>query len=92
MKLEIKDEKYNKFLKRKEIEAMIEHPEESTPSVASIQHLMAKQMHSSVDKTEIKSIYTSKGSSYSKCSAFIWDTKIVKDLAVKEEPVKKEGE
>ncbi len=89
MKLEVRNETYNRFMKRKEIDIVIEHPEESTPSMAQVQHLIAKHLNTSIEKTEIKTIYTSKGSPYSLCTAFVWDNKTVKDHAKKEE--KKEG-
>ena len=85
MKLDIKNETYNRFLKRKELEITLEHPEESTPSMASIQHLVAKQANAAVEKTEVKEIITSRGSPTSTCLTFIWDDKTVKDLSKKEE-------
>jgi ribosomal protein S24E len=71
-------------LKRKEIDAVIEHPEEATPSMAQVQHLIAKHLNTSAERTEIKTIHTSKGTPYSLCTAFIWDSKTVKDHAKKE--------
>ena len=85
MRLEIKNENYNRFLKRKEMNVDIEHPEESTPSMASVQQLIAKQANIEVEKTEIKEIITSLGVPTSKCLVFVWDEKKVKDLSKKDE-------
>ncbi len=88
MKIDIRKEHYNRLLKRKEISAYIDHIEESTPSMASVQQLLAKQMGASVDKMEIKEIQTSRGSAESICNAFLWEDKMIKDLSKEE---KKEG-
>lgn len=88
MKLEIKSEDYNRFMKRKELNVVIEHPEEATPSMSQVQHLIAKHLDTKVDKTEIITIQTSKGTPYSVCTAFVWDHKTVKDHSKKED---KEG-
>ncbi len=84
MKIEVKEEKQNRFLKRKELEVIIEHPEEATPSMVSVQQLLAKQLGSAADKTEIKEVHTAPGSTKSKCLVFVWDEKTVKDLSKKE--------
>lgn len=80
MRLEIKNEKYNRFLKRKELDILIEHPEEATPSTASVQQLLAEQAGSQTEKTEIKEIISDKGAPMSRCLAYVWDEKTVKDL------------
>ena len=90
MKVDVKDEKYNKFLKRKELDLIIEHPEEATPSMAAIQQLLAKQINTEVEKTEIVEVHTAPGSTESKCLVYVWDEKTVKDLSKKEE-VKEEA-
>ena len=87
MRLEIKNENYNRFLKRKEIEIYIDHPEEATPSTASILELVSKQASSEIDKTEVKEIMTSSGSAESTGVVFVWDEKVIKKEA-KTEPVK----
>lgn len=84
MKIEIKNEKYNRFLKRKELGLDIDHPEETTPSAAAIQQLVAKQFNSDVDKTEVREIFSALGSPTSKSVVFVWDEKTVKDLSKKE--------
>lgn len=78
MRMEIKNENYNRFLKRKEIEIYLEHPEEATPSIAAVSEIVAKQTSSEPDKIEIKEIMTSRGSSESNGIVFVWDEKIPK--------------
>ncbi|KHO47791.1 MAG: seg [archaeon GW2011_AR5] len=85
MKVDIKSENYNKFLKRKELEVTIEHPEEATPSTAALQQVVAKQTGAPADKTEIKEIFSALGAATSKGLVFVWDEKTVKDLSKKEE-------
>lgn len=92
MRLEIKSENYNRFLKRKELDVEIEHPEEATPSTAAIQQTVAKQSNSQVEKTEVKEIFSVLGAPISKGLVFVWDEKTVKDLSKKEEPAAAEGE
>ena len=85
MKVEIKEENYNRFLKRKELDIEIEHPEEATPSTAALQQLVARQASAPVDKTEVKEIFSAIGAATSKGIVFVWDEKTVKDLSKKEE-------
>ncbi len=75
MKIEVKNENYNKFLKRKEVEVAIEHPEEATPSTVAVQQLFAKQANADIECTEIKEIITGLGTPSSKCLVFVWDEK-----------------
>ncbi len=90
MRMEIKNENYNRFLKRKEIEIYLEHPEEATPSIAAVSEIVAKQTSSEPDKIEIKEIMTSRGSSESNGIVFVWDEKIPKK-ETKTEPKKEEA-
>lgn len=83
MKLEIKNENYNRFMKRKEIGIDIEHPEESTPSMAAVQQLVAKQTNAAVEKVEVKEIVSARGAPSSSSLIFVWDEKNVKDLSKK---------
>ena len=89
MKLEISSEKHNRFMKRKEIVIAIEHPEEATPSTASVQQAVAKETGAQTEKTEVMEIFSDMGAATSKGLVFVWDEKIVKDLSKKE--VKAEG-
>ncbi len=84
MKLEVKNETYNRFLKRKELDLFIEHPEESTPSTANIQQLLAKQINAEVEKVEVKNIISSRGSPVSKSLIFVWDEKKIAAKTAKE--------
>lgn len=90
MKTEIVQDRYNPFLKRKELVIDIENPEEPTPSKAQLQHLLAKEVNKDVENIEILDIFSGHGIPRSKARVFVWDEKKVKDLAKKEE--KPEGE
>lgn len=92
MKVEIKKEYYNKFLKRKELDVDIEHPEEATPSTAALQQIVSKQASTPAESTEIMEIITAMGAPVSKGLVFVWDDKKVKDLSKKEEVKQAEGE
>ncbi len=85
MKLEISSEKHNRFMKRKEVEVAIEHPEEATPSTAAVQQLVSKQTSTPPEKIEVKEIFSDLGAATSKGLIFVWDEKTVKDLSKKEE-------
>lgn len=89
MKLEVKNEKYNRFLKRKELELIIEHPEEATPSNAALQQMISKHADSDAEKIEIKSVISSHGSPTSTCLVFVWDEKTIKNMPKEK---KEEGE
>lgn len=86
MKHDIKNEKYNKFLKRKELLIDIENPEEATPSKAGLQQLLAKEAGKDVEHFEIVDIMPSHGLPRSSARVFVWDEKKAKDLSKKEEP------
>jgi ribosomal protein S24E len=86
MKTNKENEKYNRFLKRKEINLLVEHPEEATPSMAALQQLVAKENGVGAEKVEVVEVKTPTGSTKSKCLIFIWDEKTVKDLSKKESP------
>ena len=85
MRMEIKNESYNRFLKRKEFGVYIDHIEEATPSAAAVQQMLAKQANSAVEKTEIRARGSANGGAASKCTAYVWDEKTVKGLSKKEE-------
>ena len=87
MKIEVKGENYNRLMKRRELDVFIDHIEESTPAMAAVQQLLAKQIGVAAVNTEIKKVMTSKGLSVSACRAFVWDEKTVADLSA---PVVKE--
>jgi len=84
MRLEVKGENYNRLMKRRELDLLIDHTEEPTPATDAVQQLLAKQIDVPADKTDIREIMTSKGLSMSSCRVFIWDEKTI-SKAVKEE-------
>ena len=84
MKTEITKEKYNPFLKRKELVVDIDNTKETTPSKAVIQHLLAKESGKDVEHIEILDIMPSHGLPRSTARVFVWDEKIAKDMAKKE--------
>ena len=78
MKVKIVNEKHNPYLKRKEIDAEVEHDNEPSPSKEALQHYIAKERKTDADKIEVKEIMTETGLPKSKAKVFVW-----------EEPVKK---
>ncbi len=85
MKTRIRQEKYNPFLKRKELVIDIEGPEEATPSKAALQQLISKEISKDVESIEIIDIMPSHGMPRSVARVFVWDEKKVKDMSKKEE-------
>jgi len=89
MKIEIRHEKENPYLKRKEIMIEINHTAEPTPSKAALQEWLAKEKNVEKNRVEIKNIYSDIGRQHSKSSIFIWDEakKIEKEVEkVAEQP------
>jgi len=89
MKIETKIEKENPFLNRKELEFIIDHPSEKTPSKAAVQQFVAKETGNEIEKTEIRKIFTLPGFQKSRCIVFVWKDKKVPDLS---KPVEKKEE
>ena len=85
MRTEIAKEKYNPFMKRKELVVGIENPEEPTPQKAALQQLLAKEMGKEVEHIEVYDIMPENGMPKAVARVFIWDEKKVKDLSKKEE-------
>lgn len=90
MKLEIKGDKKNPYLKRRELVAEIDHDKEATPSMAAVQQLAAKQLNADVAHVEVRNIYTGTGLAKSASQIFIWDEKKVEDLSQKPKEETKE--
>src|SRR3989338_2133555 len=86
MRIEIKKENYNRFLKRKEVEIFIDHPEQATPSADGVRDSVAEQTSSDKDKIEVRQIMSSSGSPESKGVVFVWDEKFVKKEVKEEAP------
>jgi small subunit ribosomal protein S24e len=76
MKIEIKSEKNNPLLKRKELLIEAVHENEPTPSRAALQELVTKQFGYEPEKTDVRSIYTDGGSCCSQVKVFVWAEKI----------------
>lgn len=83
MRLEVTREKLNPLLKRKEVEAAVEHPEEATPAAAAVQQLFAKQLNAEVGRVDVKHIFSGHGIPKAKAIIFVWDEKRVGDLSKK---------
>jgi len=80
MKIEIKQDRENPFLKRRELIVDIVHEKESTPTKAAIQKLLSAQLNIEPTYIEIDKIFSKKGISYSEAKIKIWKEPIVKDL------------
>jgi len=85
MKTEMLQEKYNPFMKRKELVIGIENTEAATPQKAALQQLISKEMNKEVEHIEIIDIMPSTGMPKATAHVFIWDEKKTKDLSKKEE-------
>ena len=94
MKVNITNEKENPLLKRKELDIVIEHENEATPSKAALQQILSKQLGKEPEFIDIKNIFSDRGISSSKSLVFVWEEKKVEDLSkvVKEKKEKKPAE
>ncbi len=90
MKIEIKEEKQNPFLKRIELDIEIDHTEEPTPSKAALQQWVAKEKKKDVTSIEVIDIFSDTGKNTAKAQVLLWDEKKVVDLSKPPEP-KDEG-
>ena len=79
MKIDIIDEKYNPFMKRKELVINIETPEESTPARAQLIELLTKHIDKQADYIEVTKILSSHGLPKAKAWIFVWDEKRLKE-------------
>ena len=86
MKMSITSEKQNPFMKRKELMIDIEHGTEATPSKASVEDALVKQISVEKDRIEIIDIVSETGMAKSKSRILVWDEPRPKE--VKEEPKK----
>lgn len=85
MKITVLSEKYNPYLKRKEMSIAIEHESAATPSKEALQSFMAKEIKKEHEHIEIVNIFSTFGKSKSVSTIFVWDEKKVPDLSKKEE-------
>lgn len=83
MKVNIIKEKYNEFLKRKEMDVLITHENSSTPRKSELQHFIAKMLNIDVRHVDIRNIFSLEGMAKSRSKIFIWDEKKVENLAKK---------
>jgi ribosomal protein S24E len=90
MKTSIKEEKQNPFLKRKELFIEIDHSSAPTPSKASLQQLLSKELREEVEKIDIRSVYSGHGLAKAEAKIFVWHEKKIKDLSKKESPKEEE--
>jgi ribosomal protein S24E len=88
MKADITSERYNPFLKRKELVISIENPAEPTPRKAALQQLIAKQTKRDVENVEVLDVFSGSGAPKSIARVHVWDEKKVPDLS---KPAEKEG-
>ena len=79
MKLELKNEKVNPYMKRRELHIHIEHEGEATPTKAALQQLAAKQFGFEADKTDVRSIFSASGSPCSEAKVFVWTGEVKKE-------------
>lgn len=92
MKINIGEQKDNGLMKRKELNVVIDHGNEATPTKAAIQQLVAREVKKDVTNVEIVNIFSEFGKAKSKSTVYVWDEKKVDDLSkvVKEKDEKKE--
>lgn len=95
MKYEIIKDKYNQFLRRRELEVLIEHENAPTPSAAILQKFFSESFNVDITRVEICKILSKKGIGNSLVKIKIWDEPKVENLwekiKKKEEDKKEEG-
>ena len=93
VKIKIESEKDNPYLKRKELDIIIEHPAAPTPQLSAVQQFLAKTLKKDVQQVEVKNIFSFSGASKSESKIFVWEEKKVPDLSkvVKEKKTKEEA-
>ncbi len=82
----------NPHLKRRELEIIIDHESEATPTKAAVQQLTARQMGHKTESTDVRGIYTESGSAKSRAKVFVWSEKKVQDLSKPKEAAEKKKE
>ena len=75
MKFNVKDEKDNPLLKRKELFLSIDYEGASTPSKAELQKLLAKELSANIENLEISKVLSETGLSRGKAWVKIWEEK-----------------
>jgi ribosomal protein S24E len=80
MKIEIKTEKENPFLERKEFMITILHDREPTPSKAAVQKFLSKELKQEATHVEVRQIMSRNGLGHSNAKVFVWKEPKAKDL------------
>jgi small subunit ribosomal protein S24e len=75
MKLEVKNEKMNPHLKRKELQIDVDHEGQATPKKDALQQLVAKQFGHNTENTDVRTIHTEGGAARSTAKVFVWAEK-----------------
>ncbi len=88
MKIELKTERHNPHMKRKELQIAVDHENEPTPTKAAVQQLAVKQLGHNADNTEVRSIHTEGGIGKSVAKVFVWSEKKPEKPAKKEKKAK----
>ena len=70
--LDIKKEKENAVLERREIVATVAHEGKPTPSMADVERALAKQFDCDAANVEVTKIFSGRGSASSEVRANIW--------------------
>ncbi len=91
MKIELKAERLNPHMKRKELHIAVEHEGEATPRRDALQQLVAKQLGHNAENTDVRGIHTEGGIGRSAAKVFVWSEKKVA-AGKKEESQEKNAE
>jgi len=81
LKLKIIGEKRNPYLNRNELNIEITHEAMPTPSKASVQLFLSKELGREIERIDIRGIYSNYGTGVSKANVFVWDEKKISDLS-----------
>jgi len=84
MKIEIKEEKENPFLRRKEFIVEVDHKDETTPSKAALQQYLVKELKKEAEYIDIRNIFSYSGMSKSKAKVFVLEEKKAQNLSKSE--------
>ena len=98
MEVRIDSEKYNAFLKRREIKFTIEHPRAGTPKLYDVRKALASKLSSELEKHCIMKMGTKTGTHLSVGEAEVYDdesaakTVVPKDILKRNEPTRRKKE
>lgn len=84
MKIELMTKKENRIMKRNELIFKVDHSKEKTPTLASLQQMLSKELGKTPEHIEIISVKSGKGFAISTASVFVWDEPKVANLAKEE--------